>query len=124
MRELDAQNILDYTLENEGGSFRAIDGEPLSFTRGYAVADASASVVLDLSETYSTDVVASIMAFVSAHKEQLNSSSKFLGTWVDGSDLYIEVSELFFSRGEAMRVAQARRQAAIYDFANKEAVGL
>lgn len=45
--------------------------------------------------------------------------SYYLGAWKDGATVYVEVSQVFRSRGEALRVAADRGERAIYDLRNR-----
>lgn len=43
----------------------------------------------------------------------------YLGAWRDGETVYVEVSQVFRSRAEALRVAADRGERAIYDLRNR-----
>lgn len=49
---------------------------------------------------------------------------EYLGTWVDGTQLYIDPVNVFASRDFAMGVAFARGEQAIFDLAAKKTIAL
>ena len=74
-------------------------------------------VELDL-ETVTLSVVLGYLkiALMDARHEHRNGNTGcFAGYWVDNSCLYIDINQSFDNRGDAMSVAQARNELAIFD---------
>lgn len=55
---------------------------------------------------------------------ELNNPKMFLGTWVEGDEVYIDTSENITDKETAIRKGIAQGQLAIYDVKNQEVINL
>lgn len=84
---------------------------------GYVVANPPGGVSRTSSSGYAIGVRA-ILA-LSADSPLLDRPGFYLGAWKDDGRVYAEISQVFRSRAEALRVAADRGERAIYDLRNR-----
>ena len=118
-RSTDPYNeAMAYTVDRGGGTFHAETCIPFEPIAGYAVA--VGGVILDPAITGS-------FRFRNAWKHVASEfMTLFVGTWLDGDNLYVDAVRYFGPewRDEAIALGREHNQLAIYDFAAGESITL
>jgi len=71
-----------------------------------------------------TDVKQAVIRFMEAHGFELYEVENFIGAWIDNGVLYMDISNNFEKRSEAIREGYRNEQIAIYDVVAKESIYL
>lgn len=102
----------------DGGATISLDGTVP--TTGFAVALPGHEYIVPLS-AFGPDV---LRAYLSDHAVALSAPDHYLGAWVDGDEVYLDVTAIYVDRELAMTSARASDQLAIYDLTtqNTEAI--
>ena len=100
------------TLKNGGGTFDAATGKPLTPGTGYAVATGQQGKV----------VAAKAKDINEAYVEVSKTGAPHIGTWLNPEDgmVYVDPTQVVDDLEEAMKLAQARGEKAIFDFSTME----
>lgn len=118
------KHVLKSTRIN-GGATIDLTGAPVSRSHGYFVAGMPEGVAtLDKGDTQAALDMLNFYFDLISTPEYESSYGKFLGTWIDGDDLYIELSEYVPNKEIAMNLARERGELAIFDIANGESIYL
>lgn len=124
MIDLDPVQVACVTLHDEGCTV-ALDGTVP--TTGYAVALADREEQHHLHGGVVADMEASrdaVAGYVAEHLDALTEPGHFLGTWVDGQVLFLDVVKIIHGREEAVRVGKINKQLAIFHLDTGETVTL
>ena len=106
-------------LNTEGGfSYNVIDGSIPG--AGYMVSIPGAEAVRRLSDI--TELT--IKRYTEEHAQQLAIPGAYLGGWVNGCNVYLDVSINVESLAAALSLAREYRQLAIYDLSSGESIYL
>jgi len=110
-------NFVKDTIENGGASFNLLTGE-YNPTDGYMVATTGNEVVIPIDQFHQTSVAKYIAEKSVMLIGGISNSNFFLGAWVDGDNVYLDISEKVDSRQYAEIIGNEREQLAIWDNAN------
>jgi hypothetical protein len=105
------------TVQDGGGTFDARTLAPVAPTEGYAVGLGDGSKVL-------ANSTAADIAVVIYRAVQANKSAPYVGTWIDDAVIYIDPVVILQSLQDALTLARALGEKAIYSFATGESVTL
>lgn len=115
---MNVKQTLDLILKNGGGTFTK-QGASLEVSQGYAVSLAGKEVKLDLSLPRPI-LEAALNAYIAWAEFEV----EYLGAWIDGNTLYLDVSEVYTNEVDAKRAAIQRKQLAYFDFSRMAAVNV
>jgi hypothetical protein len=112
------------TTEQGGATVRLKDyPETIAFpTKGFAVGDGQNGMVLVSEGIPEVDEARFDAAIDWALAEFPGWDFEYMGTWIDGTQLYVDPVNVFASRDFAMGVAFERGEQAIFDLANKKTI--
>lgn len=96
------------TITQGGGSFVPASGSPARLRARFVVGGRVATVKVPRDVAPST--LASVLAGFAG-----DAGSEVVGTWVDGSTVYVDACDTFQSRTTALKVARRRGELAIWD---------
>lgn len=99
-----------------GGATLDGDGRPVHYTRGYQVSRRDC-YVLDVAR------VGRILRAVNRLLRRAKAGD-FVGVWIDGGRVYIDISERVDRLSDAMRIGIERRQKSIYDWCCNRCISL
>ena len=116
MKALDLREFLQLN----GGVTLQLNGEIFSPIQGYQVSTKDCYKVL---YDYVTDFELTSMC-INTMREALKNECNFIGLWLDGDYLYIDVSDVYFDKATALIEAQKLNQKAIFDWQTKESIYL
>lgn len=116
-------NFVNDTLKNGGASFNLLTGEynPKS---GYMVATSGHEVVIPLKQFHNASLAGYIAEKSAILLSGISNTSLFLGAWVDGDKVYLDISEKVEDRQDAVKIGIERKQLAIWDNANGKEIRL
>jgi hypothetical protein len=105
--------IISVTKEKGGGTFKFINGTVMEANHpmGFYVSRLKPSVVCPLDR-----FGINLRNFLEDNSLLLKLG--LLGTWIDEDKVYIEITDYYKSRLEALEVAKERQQIAVWDIAN------
>ena len=113
-------SVLKEFLQLNGGVTLQLNGEIFSPIQGYQVSTKDCYKVL---YDYVTDFELTALC-INTMRESLKNECNFIGLWLDGDYLYIDVSDYYMNKNEALSEAQKRNQKAIFDWQTKESIYL
>ena len=113
--------IFDTIIANAGGTF-TFDGESVTFADGFAVSVAGFETITPLEGLSATNFVNLANDLVKKVDGLADPSTHFIGAWIDGGNLYIDLSVRVEDKERALVKAANADQLAIWDFANGESV--
>ena len=107
-------HVVSTTLERGGATISATTGN--TATTGWAVAleGCEHRMALDSFTAYAVRV------YISRHRAELATTGNYLGTWVDGSDVVLDISEVVQDTARAIALGRARKQDAIFNLGTGE----
>ena len=117
MSDIDAANAaIALTVENGGGTFHAASLIPFTPLRGFAVG--VGGVILDPEKTDGLRLLRTVEALADEFE------TLFVGTWLDGDDLYVDAVRYFGPDHltDAILLGRQCQQQTIYDFATDEVI--
>lgn len=100
----------------DGGATLDGDGRPVHFSRGYQVSRRDCFII-------TVGHVGAILRAVNALLKGLTAGD-FVGVWVDGGRVYIDISERVERLSDAMRIGIERAQKSIYDWCLDRCIAL
>ncbi len=114
-----AAAILDHTLEDGGGTFDT-KGIEQGLTEGYVVGGIVDNLILPLKaqRSYLIHAIAKFLYRVPT----IGDKKPYVGTWIDGDKIYLDLSELTMDKYKAISLANERNELAIYDAANNSCI--
>ena len=104
------QNNLQ-TIINNGGATITANGRPVNYQKGWQVSKQDLAII-DLNDRQK------ILDFINKTQKQLN-PGEYLGLWADAGKMYIDKSEHYNSKQEAIKQGLALNQISIFDWKNK-----
>ena len=107
-------DLLEHTLEGDGGTYDVTTLEPIEFHTGYMVATKQGASQFKLGHFDTLDV-AMTLGKLTVQVQLTASSSWYLGTWVDNGILYVEASQWIEERSTAFRTAHQQEQLSIFN---------
>jgi hypothetical protein len=102
-------------IENGGATFNLVTGT--SPTTGYVVSEAGFELRLKL---FGDDLTKQILInsivvnFIREFGFELNNPKNFIGGWIDGKHLYLDISRVYDNEHDALRMAVENKQKAYY----------
>jgi hypothetical protein len=111
-------NLRAIDILNNGGCSYSLMFGPIN--SGYAVSVEGREEKIPVKSFGDLD----IKNYVLENSDLLSLENYFLGAWVDGSTVYLDVSERFLNKDQALAEATARHQKAIYDLKEGETIWL
>lgn len=66
----------------------------------------------------------SLLTYISLNEAELRTNGNFIGVWIEGNLVYLDVSRQFASESECRNFAIANKQLAYYDAKNSKVVNL
>jgi hypothetical protein len=112
------KNLHDFVasvVENGGATFNLVTGT--SPTTGFVVSERGFELKLEL---FGSEVVREILIngivkdFVKENGMELNNPENFLGGWIDGEELFLDISRVYDNEHDALRIAVENGQRAYY----------
>ena len=114
-----ASTLRDY-LGINGGVTLQLNGSIFKPVRGYQVSTKDCYKVL---YDYVTDFELTALC-INTMREALKNGCNYIGLWIDGDYLYIDVSDVYYDKHTALIEAQKLNQKAIFDWKNKVSIYL
>jgi hypothetical protein len=118
------EQLYRLTLENGGATVRVKDypEKIVSPTKGFAVGNNSEALVLHNARGPQAPKI--FDNFIDRQLIWASGSGEFeyLGTWLDGDELYVEPVDVFADKSFALGVAWARGEKAAFDLENKKEI--
>jgi len=105
---VDIKSVVTHTLQNGGGTFPMPSG-------GYMVGGVVPSAICK-----TQDMEDFLARFLVEHEDAVESA--YLGTWIEGDTVYIDVAENVPDLETAVRLGRQRGEKAIYDVANGRSI--
>jgi len=114
------KNLKDFTkstIENGGATFNVNTGvEP---KEGIIVSEKGHEVIYDISgaineDELEEDIANALRDYVINHAGLLADEDNFLGSWIDGDKLYLDISRVYDNPTEAVHKAIENKQLAVY----------
>lgn len=126
----DAQNVVDHTIENGGGTFNPASGKASVTKQGFAVStDPQFERIVpveeftaDVIEQYRDDVWEFVWGFNTQNRFDRKFSIKNIGTWIHEGNVYIDVSTIYRDRWDAVDAGRDANQIAIWDIRKGEEI--
>ena len=87
---------------------------------GYMVSIPGAEEIRNIASFNYKDV----KSYIARHAEQLANPGAYLGAWMDGSEVYLDISINVQSLFTALQLARDNKQLAIYDISSGESIYL
>jgi len=107
-------------LDTNGGVTLHLNGDIFSPVQGYQVSVKDCYKVL-----YKRVTDFELTGFcINTMYEAIANESSFIGLWIDEDYLYIDVSDYYMNKNEALSEAQKRNQKAVFDWQYKESLYL
>jgi len=122
------KNLHDFVasiVENGGATFNLVTGT--SPTTGFVVSEKGFE---DVTPIFGDDVTRQIIVssavamFIKENGFELNNPENFLGGWVDGGELFLDISRVYDNEHDALRVAVENGQRAYYSIDNDKTTEL
>ena len=110
-------NFVKDTIENGGASFNLLTGE-YNPNDGFMLATNGNEIVIPIDQFHQTSVANYISEKAVMLMSGIANSNFFLGSWVDGEKVYLDISEKVDNRQQAEAIGNDRNQIAIWDNAN------
>ena len=123
MKEL--KEFVASTIENGGATMNVATGDVP--TSGYVVSMMGNEQTFPL---FGNDVVKEILIsgavklFLEENIVEFVYAENFIGSWIDDGLLYLDISNVYESEHDALRVAVANKQLAYYDISNAKTIEL
>lgn len=115
------EEMFNTVIANKGGSFY-FDGSPVSVKSGYAVSldgFETMTPVEGLSAIQFDNLLSDVVRKVDGLADP---ATHFVGAWIDGDNLYVDLSVHVQDKDTAIAKAKAGSQLAIWDFERNESV--
>ena len=96
------------TLKNGGGSFSIFNNEKAD--KGYMCSIKDIAVI-DIKD-FNFSIINKI---IGENKNILKRKNTYLGTWIDGGKIYIDISKNYKSKNYCLKIAEKLKQLAIFD---------
>ena len=106
-------------LENNGATFNTFNGQ-MNPKQGYFVSIKQYEQIVELKDLS----LATIENFVEKNKETLSNNHNYLGAWIENDKVYLDISQQFFDKHQALTIAFNQQQRAIYDAFKDEVINL
>ena len=112
--------VIRHTEAEAGGTFYGFGGPAVRMKGGFMVGGIVPTAIVAWGQTDNT-LVKALQDFTRQHKAALADSNRYLGTWVDDKGLlYIDVSEVVYSKYQAVVLGLSRGELAIWDNRGEE----
>lgn len=116
---MDYSKIIKDTLKNNGGSFNVSKSKIKKPLNGFMCS------IKDLIVIDKKDFNVKLLKYlVKQNFNLLKENENFIGTWIDGGKVYIDISANFKNKNEALQVAEENKQLAIFDLQKMESIYL
>ena len=108
-------NFVASIVENGGATFNLVTGT--SPTTGFVVSERGFE---DITPIFGDDVTKQIIVstavalFIKKNGMELNNPENFLGGWIDGEELFLDISRVYDNEHDALRIAVENGQRAYY----------
>lgn len=116
-------NFLNDTITNGGASFNLLTGE-YNPKNGYMVATSGHEVIIPIEQYNQNTLAKYISEKASMLMGGITNDNYFLGSWIDGKNVYLDISEKIDSLRDAMITGSNRKQLAIWDNGNSSEIRL
>lgn len=110
-------NFVQDTLKNGGASFNLLTGE-YNPKNGYMIATKGHEIILPIEQFHQTSVAKYISEKAVMLLSGIATNNYFLGSWIDGKNVYLDISEKTDDRQKAEKIGIDRNQIAIWDNLN------
>lgn len=111
-----ARGLANATVSEGGATLDASSGRPAGWTTGYMVGGAVPS--LTLPATLAPVHVATLADWLASVRPGAIAARQYVGSWIDGATAWFDVSDRLADRADALTLAAARGELAIWDLAN------
>ena len=119
-----ALDLIEDTMEHDGGTYFATTLERAKLSTGYMVASKRGAAEFTLGQFDSLDVILTIGKIGAIIQSQPDRNTWYIGTWIHMGQLYIEPAKHVAIWSDALRMAQAEQQISIYNNRTEEALML
>lgn len=117
-------NFIQSTKKNRGASYNIETGE-FNPESGYMVSISNHEYVISSGVRFKDAALAAeIKDYALKNADLLMNGDIFLGSWVQGADIYLDCSRRFLDKREALEFGMLNNQLAIYDAENKVSITL
>lgn len=107
-------NFLKDTITNGGATFNLLTGEYNPKT-GYMVATSGHELIIPIEQFNQNTVAKYISEKSTMLMGGITNDNYFLGSWVDGEKVYLDISEKIDDLNKALLIGSNRKQLAIWD---------
>ena len=118
----DARKTAETIVETGGATVSTVTGEVP--TSGYAVSLPGHEVTFPVNGWHLAGYEWLVINYQNVHSEALSTPGNYLGAWVSGDTLYLDVSTIIAERSDAIAAGHARAQLAIFDLGKGEEITL
>ena len=112
---MNTQKFFQDTLKNGGATLGHTNP-----TQGYFVSIKNHEQVIDVKD-FTLEVV---NQYVEKSAELLDKNYNFLGAWIEKDKVYLDISQLFLDKHQALTIAMEQQQRAIYDISKDKVINL
>lgn len=116
---MDYSKIIKETLKNNGGSFNVSKNKIKKPLNGF-MCSIKDILIVDKKDFN----VKLLKSLVKQNFNLLKKDENFIGTWIDGDKIYIDISKNFGDKEKALEVAKNNKQLAIFDLNSNESIYL
>ena len=120
MKTFNLNNFIHSILKDGGATFHLPTGR-MTFKEGYFVGSADGEMITNLgNQRYKEEVIEhkiidAVKEFISEKGFELMDADNYLGGWIDEGKLYLDITNLFTDKKEALSNGYKNKQIAIFD---------
>ena len=104
-------------VKNGGATYNLANGG--TPTNGYMVSKKGFEI-----KFWDVPIEHAVILFIQKYGFELNNPENFLGAWMDEGTLYLDISNHYTDKDEALKQGIVNQQRAIYDVINQESIYL
>lgn len=122
---MNLRQFITGTIENGGASYNLMDGD-FNPKTGYMVAKPGTEVIVELGNDWDVyNITKAVKMFIKDHiRDILSSDQNYIGSWISGGKLYLDISLRYTDRNIAILRGEQFNQLAIWDCEKRETVNL
>ena len=117
-------NLVVFTeslLRDKGASYNLTTGD-FNPNKGYFVSDEDNEVIISL-EDFSNDPNKYVIDFIRTNIDKiLLDSNTYIGGWINGDEVYLDISRIYYTIETAIQSARKNHQLAIFNNAVKQVI--
>lgn len=112
-----AERVYKHTIARRGATFNLMGDGPI---RGYMVGGFGSEVIVPLADFNVGDIV----SYLAWNWIELDRPGRYLGTWIDDGNVYLDISQNYSSLQEALKIAGEKSQPAIWSVSSGREISL